>query len=47
MKSWGIVDLKRIPISLRRSTEMQEVVVSDDPKDLGAAFRREGVLRGL
>lgn len=23
---------------------MQEVVVSDNPKDLGAAFRKEGVL---
>lgn len=23
---------------------MQEIVVSDNPKDLGAAFRKEGVL---
>ena len=47
MKSWGIVDLRRIPIRLKRSTETQEVVVSDNPKDLGAAFRRGGELRGL
>ena len=26
------------PIKLKRSTEMQEVVVSDNPKDLGAAL---------
>lgn len=26
---------------------MQEAVVSENPKDLGAAFRREGALRGV